>query len=286
MDIFVPNKKLWIPDNTIADSLASPPAISRMIAYNTRKRICSLTPHRVMMGAAGGAVSGDATSYRLDGTGDYISLVDHADWDAVADTSNMTIDFWVKHTDHAGTESYFVIREDNINWWRMQHVHGTGITFNVKDANVIIITMPGAGEIIDLNWHHIAWIKVGTELGIYKDGTQISYVNDASTATFAGPLAIGGEPNFADYLDGNIDDFRFYHGNPFSAAPNATPDDTIDIPTTQHESDADTKLLILGGETKTGTTGSGATATDSGNTGHTYTENGNATEDTVNYKWG
>ena len=50
-------------------------------------------------------------------------------------------------------------------------------------------------------------------------------------------------------------------------------------------SDANTHLLIHCGETKTGTTGSGATFTDSGATGHVLTENGNAIEDTTNYKF-
>ncbi len=46
----------------------------------------------------------------------------------------------------------------------------------------------------------------------------------------------------------------------------------------KYKRDASTVLLIHCGETKPGTSGSGATFTDSGNTGHTMTENGNAVE--------
>lgn len=54
MDIFIPNRKLWMPDNIIADSLASPIGIARMIQRN--RQIRCLSPHRVMMGASGASI--------------------------------------------------------------------------------------------------------------------------------------------------------------------------------------------------------------------------------------
>ena len=64
------------------------------------------------------------------------------------------------------------------------------------------------------------------------------------------------------------------------------PSGTTFVPsTTQFTSDANTLLLIHGGEAiASGTTGSGATFVDSGNTGHTVTENGNAIRDASIYK--
>jgi hypothetical protein len=294
MDIFTPNKRIWIPDNTIADSLASPPAISRMIAYNTSKRICSLTPHRVMMGAAGGGVPGDVTSYDFDGTGDYLSIPDHADWDVAGSNSdNWTIDFWVKHRSTPTTteEHYIVQSEGNSNnaWYlKMNTTHG--LVFGVSsggDVGFIRTTQSGGAIITDTNWHHIAMIKKAAEYGVYVDGSQYGYVNDSSIDTFAGALWIArfNDGSWPLPFDGNIDDIRIIQSDPFGGAPNSGKTDTIIIPTSQHTSDANTKLLINGGETKTGTSGSGATFTDSGNTGHTVTENGNAIEDTVVYKW-
>jgi hypothetical protein len=290
MDIYVPNKRLWIPDNTIADSLASPPAISRMIAYNTKKRICSLTPHRVMMGAAGGGIlPPDATSYAIDGVDDALSLADHANWDIFADTDDATIDFWIKFTDHAGTEFIVVQNEAQTsdNYWYIRHVHGSGLHFQFDSSSAAIITLSG-GEVTDTNWHHAALCKVGTEYGLYLDDIQTAYVNDASTDTLTGPLFWGKRDIPVSQLpfDGNLDDMRIYDGNPFGAAPNVSLTDTITRPTAQHISDANTLMLINCGETiVSGTTGSGATFLERGVSNLTVTEENQAIRDLVDYKW-
>ena len=62
MDIFVPNRKLWTPDNVMAE--LPPPRQDRILSR--MRRICNFTPHRVMMGAAG-ADAGPDTSYSNSG---------------------------------------------------------------------------------------------------------------------------------------------------------------------------------------------------------------------------
>jgi hypothetical protein len=181
-------------------------------------------------------------SSKFDPTGnnDYWTIADHADWDL---QTNFTIDLWVKHTDHVGDEVYVAHVEDGNNKWIFQHVHGTGLQFFVQSAAANIVTLSG-GEIADTDWHHVAMCKVGNEYGLYLDGTQTAYISDSDTDTFAGELMIGAQSGGADPHDGYIDDIRIYHGNPFSAAPNGTPDDTITTPTTAHTSDSNTKLLL------------------------------------------
>ena len=289
MDIFTPNRKLWIPDNTIADSLASPPAISRMIAYN--RKIRCLTPHRVMMGAAGfGGVVGDITSYAFDGTGDWLSIPDHADWDFIGSVADSrTMELWIKYASSpTGTAYALISHSESIgpnDFWLI-NVSNAAINFFAQSASVTILATNDVIGIPDTDWHHIAVIRILDEYGIYVDGTQTAYSQDTSTDTFAGKLGIGvREIDGWGAFPGNVDEIRMYVGNPFGAAPVVGLTDTITVPTAQHTSDANTTLLIHCGETKTGTTGSGATFTDSGNTGHTVTEVGNAIEDAVNYKW-
>lgn len=175
-------------------------------------------------------------SLLLDGTGDYLSIADSSDWDLIAsNTDNWTIDFWVKHTDHAGVECYISQVEDGNNQWSLYHSDGNGIGFFAYTGGVKIIDIPFGGEITDTNWHHIALIKIGDEYGIYKDGTQVGYVQDSDIDTYSAPLHIGFQNDGSGWtFDGWMDSFRIINSNPFNASPNSTPDDTITIPTSAH----------------------------------------------------
>jgi hypothetical protein len=264
----------------------SPPAQYKM--YKQRLMVTQLS------GFGGGSAGGDVTSYAFDGTGDYLTVPDHADWDVVGSSSqDYTIDLWLKFTDHVSQE--FIIGQwatSNTFWW-IEHNSGGGFNFLVKDAGVTIVdTGTRAGEVTDTDWHHLALCKVTSggptvEWGMYLDGSQVLYMSDADTATFAGSVYLGvrgsGENN---PFDGFMDDIRITDTNSFSASPNTTPNDTITVPTSQHTSDANTLLLINCGETITsGTTGSGAVFNDSGNTTHVVTEGGNAVRDLATYKF-
>lgn len=177
----------------------------------------------------------------LDGANDWAyttynpSLIDN--WNFFDWTStSATFDLFVKHDDHAGTETYFNLPmgADTTHYICMWHIHGTGIQWVVHDDPDDIVILQG-GEIADTDWHHVAFIKVGSEYGIYKDGVQVAYVSDASTLTLdAGMLAIGAQVNGIlqqNFFDGNMDHIHIYHGNKYNAAPNVGLTNTITIPT-------------------------------------------------------
>jgi hypothetical protein len=185
-------------------------------------------------------------SWHFDGTDDYFLIADHADFDAIGQT-NATIDLWVRHVDHAGTEPYISHSTDANNYWYLGHIHGTGIVFQIQTAGgaaEVNINSGTTNEITDTSWHHIALCKVGNDYGIYKDGTQVAYVSYAGTDAFAGNLLIGGYST--DFLNGYMEDVRITHTNTFSAAPVAGLTDTITIPVIPVSADSDTKLLIRG----------------------------------------
>jgi len=168
-------------------------------------------------------------SYKFDGDSDYMSFSDSADWDICdSNSDDWTIDFWVKHTDHAGTEIY-IQQGDGTSFWQFNHADGSGIRFRLRDSDDIINTGYG-GEITDTNWHHIALCKVGNEYAIYKDGNQVNYVQDNSTLTIADELFIGGIPGYY-YFNGYMDEIRIQHSNIFNASPSTGNTDTITVPT-------------------------------------------------------
>jgi len=171
-------------------------------------------------------------SLLLDGNSDYLDIDDNVALDIFGSSADdWTFDFWVKHTDHVGAETYFEQYEDASNRWTFFHAHGQGLEFRFYSEGGYIIDSPVGGEIADTNWHHIALIKVADEYGIYKDGTHVVYVQDDSTDTLAGSLFVGARGNISEYFYGSMDEIRIQHSNYFGAAPNATPDDTITVPT-------------------------------------------------------
>ena len=174
----------------------------------------------------------------FDGTGDYLSIPDSANWDVVGSaTDKQTIDFWVKHTDHVGSETYLTQMETMpTDRWFIRHVHGTGILFEVSSTTTII-TLGPAGEIADTNWHHVAVFKVAAEYGLYKDGTQIAHTSDVSTDTLAGSLYIGcdgGTAPMGGYFAGHIEEIRIVPANVFNASPVVGLTDKIMVPSRQY----------------------------------------------------
>ncbi|MFC1632300.1 LamG domain-containing protein [Candidatus Omnitrophota bacterium] len=172
----------------------------------------------------------------LDGVGDYLTVPHSADWDW--DRAYMTVDFWVKHTDHSGYELYLVHYEDTLNKWLLFHRDGFGFRFKVKSGGIDMDT-PYGGEITDTDWHHIALCKVNNEYRIYLDGTQVIYLDDSDIDTFAGILFIGQSGDDSEYLDGYIDELRISHTARWTS--NFTP------PTSEYEVIPEpTPLLLLG----------------------------------------
>ena len=205
-------------------------------------------------GAGAGAAAATPTSYVFDGTNDSLIIPDSADWDIFGNADDKTIDFWIKLKEiGAGGENTIFLQNEDLsnsnNLWLLAHDNNNGWWFGLRTGASWVIEGWYGATISDRDWHHIALCKVGTEYGLYQDGVQGFYINDATTDTYAAPLIIGDRAND---MDGYLDDIRIYDGNPFSAAPNATPNDTIVVPTAQHTSDANTLLLIHGGEAYTG----------------------------------
>jgi len=175
-------------------------------------------------------------SLLLDGDSDYLRIPDSPDWDLFSSaTTDITIEFFVKHDNHTGEEAYVAHYQDASNLWLISNRDGTDMIFVLKVDGSNSILFSGT-EITDSNTHHVALIKVGDEYGLYLDGVQGGFVQDSSVANFTGNLHIGArtDPVNLNYLDGNIDEVRIIQSNPFNASPNSGLTDTITVPTTPH----------------------------------------------------
>ena len=220
----------------------------------------------------------DGVGYFFDGTGDYLSIPDHADWNL---TGDFTIECWIYVSDiDNDTDAALWSQYINGSNRRVFNYQSNGVfNYIVKEsASVVANVTTGAGVISERTWHHIALVRSTNDYYIWIDGVDQA---SAGTPDSDNPVGLAVDANIGRINTGTllfagyIDEYRISDTARYTTG--FTPSST------QFTSDANTLLLIHGGEAKSGTTGSGATFTDSGNTGHTVTENGNAIESTGNF---
>jgi len=182
------------------------------------------------------------SSMNFDGTGDYLSIPDHAEW--YFGSNDFTIDCWVRFDSlneaspqmimgqHSGNYLYLYIEAFN-------HVRGDG-----NKLKFIYGTSPGSTEILTTNisfssintWYHVAFVRNGSVPYIFIDGVEMSLTTFGPLQTMLNipaPLEIG------EHIIGSgmyIDEFRI--SNTARWTTGFTPD------TSPYTSDANTKLLL------------------------------------------
>jgi len=229
-------------------------------------------------GAGAAAAGADVTSYAFDGTGDYLSIPDHADWD-IHTGGDFTIEFFIRLPDPT-IEIYPLTQHvATTDEWRVQMSTNGTMRYAVRDSGSTEVSLASTAGLIEANtWHHIAVVRSTNDYYIYIDGvdqTASGSPDSSNGAALAGSVYIGQRGNGSGYITGYMDEIRISNSVRYPSGTTFVPS------TTQFTSDANTLLLIHGGEAiASGTTGSGATFVDSGNTGHTVTENGNAQRET------
>lgn len=147
-------------------------------------------------------------SIYFDGTGDYISIPDHADLDF--GTADFTIDLWVRFKT-LGIGHGFMHRDNGGgNGWQFVWSSASGgqLIFQAGGANLISKTW---APVVD-TWYHIAVSRSGTDLRLFVDGTQLSTTEtDSTDLTYTSALEIG-TGDTGRYLHGWIDELRIMKG--------------------------------------------------------------------------
>ena len=149
----------------------------------------------------------------FDGTGDYVSFPDDADLELGG--GDFTIDFWMKTTQtltYAG-----VLGRDNGAfpagaWAILLNGPGSGYiqfwnsSYSTGGAN---LSPASSVKINDGAWHHVAVVRSGASMFLFKDGIAIA------TSTWVGVIAdaalginIGRDPGYSRDYNGQIDDLR------------------------------------------------------------------------------
>jgi len=155
-------------------------------------------------------------SLLLDGTGDYLSIPDDADW---VFSGDFTIDGWVRwgavpttythlfSSSLKDTNGVSILFDDSTTIRALfGNAAGDGWQFNVTAA----ITEMTTGA-----WYHFAYVRSGTTVKVYWQGTAvITQTGISNTPAHTGIFAIGAgyDTTPSRFLNGWIDEFRVSNG--------------------------------------------------------------------------
>ena len=183
----------------------------------------SLTPKTV---TANGNVQTDSGVTKFgntslhDGTGDFWSLADSADWqlDGGSDSNTWTIDHWVSFNGDPGTNIVGFIQQyvDDSNYWSFR-LDANTLHFRIRSGGANIVDIGQAWNPATATLYHVAVVKNGT-LGYmhFVNGVQSgTTTTDTSTMPdFAGGLRVGymraAGSDF--YLNGWMEEVRISKG--------------------------------------------------------------------------
>lgn len=153
----------------------------------------------------------------FDGTGDYVTYADHANW--FMSTGRVTIDFWVRF--NTVQTSTFYYQKNAAGGAYVSFHYKTAATagwqFIYYDGAAIQIIVDGAHTPAVNTWYHIAlirgWGDDNDDWAITVDGTQVgTTVTDATAWPDLDQIIHIGAASAANYHDGWIDEYRISKG--------------------------------------------------------------------------
>jgi hypothetical protein len=154
----------------------------------------------------------------FDGTGDYLSLADSADW--YFGTGDFTIDFWVRFNALPALNEYTMIYsqyQDTYNrlwfglrdiseakWWELGVMTGGALIIQVRNSTTVAVN----------TWYHVVLVRSGTSWYLFQDGAQLSTPSTEVDAVpdLASLLYLASYGGTSFYLNGRLDEFRISKG--------------------------------------------------------------------------
>jgi hypothetical protein len=160
----------------------------------------------------------------LDGTGDYCTVPDSADWYFGANP--FTIDVQLKHVipdSGEGTVTRGICGQyvDDNNYWRLYYTTAwTGITtfyFEIKSGGTVKASYSFAAFGMTSSFTHIEFVRNGSNLYLFWNGssrtaTVTTAISTNEVPNLAAVLEIGATSNHANLYKGHIDEFRISKG--------------------------------------------------------------------------
>jgi hypothetical protein len=155
-------------------------------------------------------------SILFDGTGDYATTPDHADW-YFADQP-FTIDYWMRYSNKLADSGICGQWKDADNYWYIKS-SVNNINFKVMVGGVVKAEYSFyMGDFANNTWTHIEISRNGTTMYAFRDGvpyisvTETTAISTNEVPDLAAVLEIGASSNHANVFAGSIDEFRISKG--------------------------------------------------------------------------
>jgi hypothetical protein len=151
-----------------------------------------------------------SSSLLLDGSGDYASTPDHADWDF--GSGDFTVEFWMRWNSVGATWL--------IGQWGGSRGSSSFIMY-YENTNKIVLDCPGTSQLFSSvltsnpnQWYHVCGERAGSVQRIYRDGVMIGKATGVtgSQINSTAALNIGAGTGIAGDLNGWMDEVRITKG--------------------------------------------------------------------------
>lgn len=145
----------------------------------------------------------NGSSLVFDGTGDYLSIPDSADWDF--GTGDFTIEGYFRFTAHTSNMALLDNYLNSTTGWSWQRRSDTNtIRFGNGDTALLDVSWTPT----DAAWYHMAVCRSGTSLRGFVDGTQVgsTVTNSTNITGSTNPLLVGAlnaSGSFVQTFNGN-----------------------------------------------------------------------------------
>ena len=158
------------------------------------------------------------SSISFNGSGQYLTVADNAVLELGG--SDFAIELWLRTTQ---TTSYATLVSRGSagfasgSWSLMLNASGAGsvalYAANFSTSTPMLLT--SGVSVTDGSWHHVVWVRNGTQHSLYVDGTRYANVTSSITISdISSSLAIGTDLVFSDRdFSGFIDDLRITVGS-------------------------------------------------------------------------
>jgi hypothetical protein len=155
----------------------------------------------------------------FDGTGDYLTVADNAALQM--GSGDFTIEFWMQPTS-TGVATVFGKGFTASGAILMQTLSTSGRIELWVNGSLVITE--SSGTYSPNNWYHIAVVRSGTSLVLYRNGVSTGSVTNSVNLNSTASLGIGGDPTNLSYtFTGYISNFRMVKGSALYTTTFTTP---------------------------------------------------------------
>ena len=170
-----------------------------------------LSTHGIIIPTASASFS-NTKSLDFDGVDDFVAIGNPTELQI---TGDMTVSAWIKTSSNT-TQAIFA-KNDGTNNSYLFYLSAGKPAMVIWTTNSSTFNQTVSGSTIgDGNWHHLMWVKVGSNFKIYLDGSLL--INQSKSATMnnsSGDVSMGGRMDLSSPLttNGNLDEVAVWNSD-------------------------------------------------------------------------